>query len=253
MNSWCFAWSCGLSFFLFIPIWISTEENIGALFILLGLLFPVIWLVLLLRKRKKTYGEEWCYRDSLPGDWEYVRYKVERLKRRAEKKGLKDLVCSMYFDVVKYCPVWIKNKEWSGYIKSVVEYARSGTTKEKYDFTEIGLSGKKFKFIYEETTDFHSDLEGNTKENRRGSLELFCEGKKVFVIWISTVSYNNDSIWRHFERTPHEIESFIDGDRYKDLNKLQIAYEKDRKELDIKNRNIREKEETERLKKNFGI
>ncbi len=179
-------------------------------------------------------------------------------KEIAKKKKVDILISNLYMNHIKHYPHWINKDRLN--VPAIVSSAIETRTKDKVIDIILGedpsdiqdsrnteaaiciiLNNKKFKFIFT-ITNFAMDSEYYSY----GLLELFENSKKVLGINHSLLRDGYDELW-----DPYDIEAFIDGEWVEDFYVLQ----REIKELE-KIRLQEESEdpnETERLKRNFGI
>ena len=178
-----------------------------------------------------------------------VQQEVEKRKKIAEERGIKDLMFELYFNKLKYFPNWIKSSR--DYVPKVVESARSGKEDEKEILTLL-FGGKTYRLEF--STRRFSTPDSDCES---GLLELFTGQKKVFGIkTIRTLRMWGvepemaeamaDGKWG-----VTDISAFIDGDWVDDFEHLQEAIQEDNRLREI--RRAEDPENTKRLRNGFGI
>jgi len=178
-----------------------------------------------------------------------IQQEVEKRRRIAEERGIKDLIFDLYFKRVKFFPTRIKSSR--DLVPKLVESALSAKEGEREILT-LSFSGKTYRFEF--STRAFSTPDSDCES---GLLELYTSEKKVFgVETIRTlrmwgVDREMAEAMADGEWGAADISAFIDGDWVDDFKHLQETIQEDNRLREL--RRAEDPERTQRLKDDFGI
>lgn len=132
----------------------------------------------------------------------------------AHKSAIPELVARLYNDYIRDLPDWIELRKMSNsLITDAVYLNMNKDTEMKQSAIKIILKGKSYIFYFTELPGVNT-LIGSWY--RRGSLDIFLNGKRILFLKMAKDKRNKNSQWK-----PAYIEGFVEGDWIKDFQELE--------------------------------
>ncbi len=170
-----------------------------------------------------------------------VKELAEKRKKEAKDKGLDKLLSSVYHDIIRSYPAWIKNDNKDCVHPLVTEATdkQEEIDGQKVDAVSFVMDSKHYKITGKSSWAFMGD-------DRYYDVVLYVDSKKIFSI--SETEYSDEYSTTY---SPLSVHAYVNDDWVKDFHKIQEHYKKISEERRIKW--AEDPNKTRKLKEDFGI